>query len=73
MPHVKKEHSLSLNFTILLSKWDDYTLPPVSKQELKEMILLILTNCTFTFNTIMGAIFSVKFANIYIRIFFLRF
>ena len=57
-------------------------MPLIPAAELKKMILFILKNCTFTFNkqfytqnygTTMGAIFSVKFANIYMHMFFRKF
>lgn len=57
-------------------------LKPVDKHTLAELIMFILDNCTFEFNgeyykqnfgTTMGARFSVKFANIYMYMWFRRF
>lgn len=64
-----------------LDEWREYAniIQPVDKQTLKELILFILHHCTFEFNntfykqnygTTMGAKFSVKFANIYMHMFF---
>jgi hypothetical protein len=57
-------------------------LPLVDRSMLQELILFILHNCEFThdnsfykqnFGTSMGAIFSVKYANIYMYMFFKKF
>jgi len=82
IPHEEGAEFVSQYYFDTLSQWENYLLPPITKEELKDMILFILNNCTFTFNnkfykqnygTTMGAIFSVKFANIYMHIFFKHF
>ena len=64
-----------------LTKWGDYAsvIKPIDRNTLKNLILFILQHCTFEFDstyykqnygTTMGAKFSVKFANIYMHMFF---
>lgn len=67
-----------------LNFWPFYNtlLNPIEKQDLFEAIMIILNNCTFTFDnlffkqnygTTMGAAFSVKFANIYMHMWFCKY
>ncbi len=67
-----------------LPQWQlfDIGIQPVDRDLLKDLILFILNNCTFDFNhtlyrqnfgTTMGAKFSVKFANIYMHMWFRKF
>jgi hypothetical protein len=64
--------------------WNDFAevITPIDRESLQTLILFILQNCTFEFNdclyrqnygTTMGARFSVKFANIYMHMWFRRF
>lgn len=62
-----------------LQFWMDPEIPPIPSQILFELMMFILKNCTFEFHdnfykqlfgTTMGASFSVKFANIYMFIWF---
>ena len=67
-----------------LPLWNSYTISikPVDTKSIKQMMSFILQNCTFSFNslffkqnfgTTMGAKFSVKFANIYMHMWFRKF
>ena len=78
IPHEEGARWVSDYYEETLHLWNSEApdIIPVDKNTIFEMILLILTNTTFTFDkylycqnygTTMGAIFSVKFANIYMH------
>ena len=76
IPHLEGAEWVSEYYEDTKRNWTDCKLPLISKNKLKECILFILNNTTFSFNnqlfqqlfgTTMGAIFSVKFANIYMQ------
>lgn len=84
IPHEEGAKWVSQYYTNTLKYWDKYNiqLKPVTGEILEELILFILKNCTFEFNndcykqnfgTTMGANFSVRFANIYMFMFYTKF
>lgn len=81
IPHDEGAEWVSEFYHETLDKWNDFDIgiQPIDREKLKELILFILHNCTFEFNrerfrqnygTTMGARFSVKFANIYMYMWF---
>ena len=81
IPHEEGADWVSTWYQETLNDWNDteQNIIPISKDDLKELILFILKNCTFKFDkqfykqnygTTMGAKFSVKFANIYMYMWF---
>ena len=81
IPHEEGADWVSEYYETTLPNWDDYayTIKPIDRNTLKTLLLFILQHTTFEFNntyykqnygTTMGAIFSVKFANIYMHMFF---
>ena len=82
IPHEEGAQFVSEFYEETKQYWNNPHLPLISAEQLKTMILFILNNTTFTFNnkfysqkygTSMGAIFSVKYANIYMYMFFRKF
>ena len=81
IPHEEGAEWVADFYERTLPNWGDYVyvIKPIDKNTLKQLILFILQHTTFEFNnefykqnygTTMGAIFSVKFANIYMHMFF---
>jgi len=82
IPHIEGSEWVSDYYDTTKGQWSDTKLPLITKSQLRECILFILTNTTFTFNgelfqqlfgTTMGAKFSVKFANIYMHVLLQKF
>jgi len=82
IPHTEGAELVSEYYELTKTYWTNHSIPLISKELLKELILFILNNTTFTFHnnfynqkygTTMGAIFSVKYANIYMYMFFKKF
>lgn len=84
IPHDEGAELVCTFYEETLDKWQlfDVGILPVDKELLNELILFILQNCTFEFNhclfkqnfgTTMGARFSVKFANIYMHMWFRKY
>ena len=84
IPHLEGADWVSDFYHETLYAWQRYDvgIQPIDRNDLKELILFILRNCTFEFNgqyyrqnygTTMGASFSVKFANIYMYMWFRKF
>jgi hypothetical protein len=81
IPHDEGAEFVCQFYEETLEAWRSFNLniDPIDKETLHELILFILHNCTFEFNriyfkqnygTTMGAKFSVKFANIYMYMWF---
>ena len=80
IPHEEGAKFVSDFYTETLDSWtDENLLVPLSKIEIYNLILFLLKNCTFKFDnlifkqnygTTMGSKFSVKFANIYMHMWF---
>jgi hypothetical protein len=77
IPHSEGIEWVSEFYDETLPRWHEFNVDivPIDKQSLSTLLGFILDNCTFEFNgrfykqnfgTTMGAIFSVKYANIYI-------
>jgi hypothetical protein len=81
IPHSEGIEWVSEFYDETLPRWQDFNVDivPIDKQSLITLLSFILDNCTFEFNgrfykqnfgTTMGAIFSVKYANIYMYMWF---
>ncbi len=81
IPHVEGVDFVASFYEETLPYWHLYQpgIPPIPTNDLKILMKFILTNCTFQFSdnyfrqkygTTMGARFSVKFANIYMHVWF---
>lgn len=84
IPHEEGATWVSDFYEETLHAWQNFDvgIEPIDKDELKNLILFILHNCTFEFDgrmyrqnfgTTMGAAFSVKFANIYMHMWLRKF
>jgi len=84
IPHEQGAEWVSEFYHETLNKWSqsNQQIVPVSREEIKQLLLFVLRNSTFEFNnefyhqnygTTMGASFSVRFANIYMHKFLQKF
>jgi len=84
IPHEQGAEWVAEFYFETLDKWSQtkQQMQPISREEIKQLMLFVLSNCTFEFNkefyrqnygTTMGASFSVRFANIYMHKFFEKF